>query len=421
MSKTHLAFVSHRWLALSLAAFAAAAFLPASLQAARKNPVPQNGKTESPTLSRAEAAAYLAVRAQVLNVPAIHIDGVDTRAGLPARARYPLNEIEAYVADQVKASKSESGDDLAKASGYQGSKTFPWLRLRRSFSDVLTAEDPSLAGGGKEKFDDIQGALFSYERDLKNHTETWSAQASLLAPFSFYRPYNPRTGDGFGLQRWGFIPSVSLNKLTTSGNASSELEEFTYRIGAFAKLRSGHDALLALTARAYFSYLTDDVTDKSITAGEFEIEPTSYFGPKFQIGSRTVLWRKEITDDITDDAWIAYQLRLMLHGEFGSVEKDGPAFAGAEYNFFRLGPKVQLDLNPLIFRNLSVSLKYEYLPALSGHNPNDSLFQIDAEWILHEDEAALRRVTLKASYVDGGLELSKEKVRTFRVGLGVAF
>lgn len=217
------------------------------------------------------------------------------------------------------------------------------------------------------------------------------------------------------------MPSVSLNRLATSGDSSNETEELTYRMGAFVKLQSGHDWLLALTGRIFASYLNDNLQDQSVTAGEFELEPVSVFAPSLKIGTRTILIPKENRDDIHDTAWIAYQFRTILHGEWGSLNREGPHFAGKEYDFIRLGPVLQLDLKPFVFKDLSISLKYHYLPALSGENPNDSLFTADAEWAIHTDEDKLQQLSLKVTYVDGGLELTKDEARTLLIGLGAAF
>lgn len=372
-------------------------------------------------LTRAEVVAYLAVQQKMSKNPRIAIATLDVVNDNKPKARYTADEITSFVADANKSVKRETVVEAQKKNYYLGPHTFPWLRLRRSYTDVLTFEDPSLAEGSEESFDDIKGALFSYERDLRNHTDTWSAQAALMAPFSFYTGYEPVKGDGLGIQRWGFIPSVSLDRLTTSGDASKEIEQWTYRMGLFARMKSGNPLLLALSTRAYASYVRDDLKDRSVTAGEFEIEPMSRFSKLVKIGARTIIIPKKNEKDPEDSAYLAYQFRLLLHGEFGSVNSEGPAFTGKEYTFFRLGPVAQLDFKPFIFKNLSIGLKYSYLPALTGQNPNDTLLTADAEWILHEDKEALRRLSFKVSYVNGGLDLTKEKTHTLLIGLGAAF
>jgi hypothetical protein len=372
-------------------------------------------------LSRAEVTGYLAVQAKLAKDPSIGIADLDRRFGTPGKNAYSAEEVALYLKSKTQQATLPTRDDLISKSGYQGSKHFPWVRLRRSFQDVLTAEDPSLGGGGVAEFDDLEGALFSYSRDLRKDTETWSAQAALLAPFSFYTGYAPLRNEPLGVVRWGFVPSVSLNRLSTSGDPSDETEQLTSRVGAFVKMQSGYNCLLALTGRVFGTYLVDDIKDQSVVAGEFELEPVSVFAPRWKIGTRTILIPKENADDVHDTAWIAYQLRIILHGEWGSLKNEGPNFTGKEYDFFRLGPIVQLDLKPFICKELSISMKYRRLPAISGENPNDSLFTVDAEWAIHTNEEKLQKLSLKVSYVDGGLELTKDRARTILIGLGAAF
>ena len=349
------------------------------------------------------------------------VRNLDGTLGTSPKNAYSTKELADYLKAKTQQATLPTHQELVKKSPYQGPKEFPWLRLRRSYQDVLTTEDPSLSAGGGEKFDDLEGALFSYSRDLGNDTETWSAQAALLAPFSFYTGYASLEGQPLGLARWGFVPSVSLNRLSASGDPSDEAEQLTYRLGAFMKWQSGHNWLLALTGRVFATYLTDHLEDQSVTAGEFELEPISVFAPWLKIGARTILIPKENKDDVHDTAWIAYQFRTILHGEWGSLNSEGPLFEGKEYDFFRLGPVLQLDFKPFIFKDLSISLKYHYLPAVSGENPNDSLFTADAEWAIYTNEDKLQQLSLKVSYIDGGLELTKVEARTLLIGLAAAF
>ncbi|HVF70230.1 MAG TPA: hypothetical protein VM940_01365 [Chthoniobacterales bacterium] len=380
--------------------------------------------TAAPTpgaLSRQEATTYLAVQAKMSGNATISIADLDRRFGYTGKTVYTTSEIEAYLKSKAQQPQLASQGDQLKESGYQGSKSFPWVRLRRSYQDVLTAEDPSLSAGGVDGFDDLESALFSFSRDLRKDTESWTAKAALLAPFSFYTGYAPLKGEPLRPVRWGFVPSISLDRLTTSGDPDDQTEQFTHRIGAFTKMQSGHNCLLALTGRVFATYLEDHFKDQSVWAGEFELEPVSVFAPWAKIGTRTILVPKENPDDEHDTAWIAYQFRAILHGEWGSLNREGPAFEGTEYDFFRIGTVLQLDLKPLIAKNLSISLKYHRLPAIHGENTNDSLFTVDAEWAIYTSEAKLQKLSLKASYVNGGLELTKEKARTFMIGLGAAF
>jgi hypothetical protein len=333
---------------------------------------------------------------------------------------YTDEQVQTYLTSYQTAVPGGTAQTVKK-NGYQGPAAFPWVRLRRSYKDVLTGEDPSLGGGDGKKFDDLQGALFSYARDLNGDTDTWSAELALLAPFSWSTGFAPIEKDPLTLSRFGFVPSFSWHRITTSGDPKNEIDEQTYRVGLFAKLESGYQQLNALTLRVFGSYANDDQHDASVPAGEFEIEPFCDFAPKLRFGYRTILWGKDDPEHIHDTAILAYQFRVLLHGEYGERRNEGPAFMGSEYNFFRLGPQLQFDLKPLFSSNLGLSLRYKYMPALSGQNTHDSLFNADLEWALLKDSENQRRLTLKFSYVNGGLDLTQNRAHTILVGLGAAF
>jgi hypothetical protein len=340
------------------------------------------------------------------------------------KATYKASEIEEYLASEaavVAPSKVPEGTVV-----YQGPKEFPWVRLRRSYRDVLTLEDPSLSlenVNGKQKFDDIDGALISYSRDFRADTETWSTEAAVLAPFSWDVSHTLRNDDFLVPARFGIIPSVSYHRVSAP-NPKDEVDQLVYRAGLFAKLESGNDFkfLNGLTLRAFGAYATDATHNSSIPAGEFELEFQSDIRPKLKVGYQTILVPKENPADKHDTAWIAYQLRFLLHGEYVSIQNNSGSMALAEGDYFRFGPVVQFDLKPLIFTQLSASLRYSFLPALNTTNStHDSLFGLDADWTLFKDAENGRKFSLKISYLNGGLDLTNEPVQTLLVGIGAAY
>jgi hypothetical protein len=340
-------------------------------------------------------------------------------------ATYTASQIKEYLASEAAVIAPSTAPEQTVV--YQGPKEFPWVRLRRSYRDVLTLEDPSLSlenQKGKATFDDIDGALVSYSRDFRKDTETWSTEAALLAPFSWVVSHTLRNQDFLVPARFGIIPSVSYHRVSTSGSSKGEVDQLVYRAGLFAKFESGNDFefLNGLTLRAFGSFATDAIHHSSVPAGEFDVEPQSDVSPTLKIGYRTILVPKENPADIHDTAWIAYQLRVLLHGEYVSIQNNGGNTAVAEGDYFRLGPVVQFDLKPLIFTRLSASLRYSYLPALNnGKSGHESLFGIDGDWTLFKDAANGRKLSLKISYLNGGLDLTKEPVQTLLIGMGAAF
>jgi hypothetical protein len=97
-----------------------------------------------------------------------------------------------------------------------------------------------------------------------------------------------------------------------------------------------------------------------------------------------------------------------------------------EQDFFRVGPKVQLRLDPLGFKQLICTISYEYLANLRGYTKNNGLLTVAPELILNkpkDDATSLETplISLKATYQDGGLDLTKQRVQTFLVGLGITY
>lgn len=358
-------------------------------------------------------------------------DANNTPEELQAKV-YTPEDIDVYLkAEKAVHDAQQRRDDLT-SHPYLGPRQFPWLSLRRSYRDVLTMEDPSLQvedpkKPGQDTFDDLDGAIFSYSRDVKKRTDTWSAEGALLAPFSFTLHPGLSTGDPWTATRFGFIPSVSYHRISTNGPPTDEIDQLTYRIGLFLKLESG-TAFKALTFRGYGTYLTDSQNHSSIPAAEFEVEPQIDLGKAFdnrvRLGYRTILvpkpeaWQK----DIHDTALIAYQLRAILHGEYVSVRDPG-AMLLEDQDTFRMGPVVQLDLKPFIFPRLNLSARYSYLPVLSGArgNENDGLFSASCEWVLVKDEEKRQKLALNISYLNGGLDLTEQKAETVIVGLSATF
>jgi hypothetical protein len=366
-----------------------------------------------------EVAGRLKYESKLRKQPKITFKDFEAKIG--QQKDYSDEQVQAYIASYPAGAVPQGTQAELKKNGYQGSKNFPWVRLRRSYKDILTAEDPSQGDAGAKKFDDLQGALFSYARDLNTDVDIWSTEMAVLAPFSWATGFAPIPGDGLHLARYGLVPSFSWNRITTSGDPRKEIDTQIYRAGVFGKWESGYEQLNALTLRGFFSYASDNVHDSSVRAFEFEFEPFSDLAPHLRVGYRVILWAKDDPEHPHDTAILAYQFRAVLHGEYGERRREGPSFIGTEYDFFRLGPQLQFDLKPLFTSNLGLSLRYKYMPALSGQNAHDSLFNADLEWALLKDAENQRRLTLKLSYVNGGLDLTQARAHTLLVGLGAAF
>ena len=363
---------------------------------------------------KADVAAHLRVRAVVEKNPEITLeDFIDQYGDSP---EYPVSWVKVYR----PAPKVPSLVKQKEESGFQGFKTL----LRKDSSDVLTSEDPQLQDEGsedKEKFDDLDGATFSFARDYNTNFNTWSVQGALIFPLVWENSVVLREGDGYQLRTFGLMPSVSVHRVINErGDGSDEVSQITPRIGVFGKWVGG-GKVQAVTLRGFASYARDTEKSTQVVAGEFELEPHVFAGPYFRIGYNTILWPVKDAEG-EPDSRLSYQLRLILHGEIGQFENTGtaPMPADPEYNFVRLGPQVHLDLKPFFSKRLALSLTYKYVPAIHGRNPHDSLFTADIEYFLTEPKKS-PRMSLKGSYVNGGLDLTKERAHTLLLGIGAAF
>jgi hypothetical protein len=305
-------------------------------------------------------------------------------------------------------------------------KIFQGVKIRASFDDVLTSEDPtSSAFGGDEKsgVSDLTGASFSYTHDYREDSNAWATKGALLLPFSVTRDVSNTTTSQMALKNYGFVPSVSFDRETNDQAADKEVNSLIFRTGVFAKWL-GPKPLTALTLRAYFTYGTDFEFKSATPAAELELEPVIGGRGAFGIGSRHFIFPADAasvkTFALTN---VAYQLRATLHGYYGQTVDAGKTGA-PEQDFARLGPKLQLRLDPLFTKRLTCNINYEYQGDIVGHSTRHGLLSIEPEFVLNppsSDDASLDKpiIKLHLSYQDGGIDLTAENVHTLLIGLGV--
>jgi hypothetical protein len=295
-------------------------------------------------------------------------------------------------------------------------------KLRQDYTDVLPGEDPSQQNLAAGKFDDLNGASLSYTWDGKAHTNTWSAEAALITPMVWEGKnlvYGPMP------IFYGLVPSVSLNRVETNGVTSTD--SLTYRAGVFAQWllagSPGQKFHARLNVRGSFTYETDTQNNLRLPAGEFDVEPQMFCGPNWALG---YLFNPFVGEQAAIDPNQAhFQVRTWLHGEYGKVDRSSEQVMVAHSTFFRVGPVLQLKFDvpklPVLNKPLTFNLEYHYVPTLSGPGGHDTLLKTNAEFALMAAEDGEPRVTLKASYTSGGLDLTKQNVETFTLGLGVLF
>jgi hypothetical protein len=303
--------------------------------------------------------------------------------------------------------------------------------VRHDWSDVVIAEDPSQRSEAvKTKTDDLVGATFGYTHNAQASSDTWTTVGALIWPWVYERPVTRSLIPPYAV----LAPSISVNRIATSGDPKGEVDQVFYRLGIYAEWFEpfGHFMDL-LQVRAAPVFGTNTGHEARMPAFEVDVEPSWLFNNargeecKYKIGFKNIIWPKEpLLDDLSDQSVVDYQVRTWLHVEGGDVQNTGNSFAAVPGSFLRVGPTAQLRINtffpvPLLTKGLSFTAQYSYLPGIEGPKGHDSLLKLVAALTLLSDKANHQKVTLNADYTRGGLNFTKQDVDTFMIGLGVLF
>jgi hypothetical protein len=316
-------------------------------------------------------------------------------------------------------------------------------RIRHDWRDVLYDEDASVQPSKPKALGDLQGATFSYTRDQNAGTDLWAAHAAVIFPFTKHWP----EGADFSLAELALAPSVTYDRVTTNGDPKVEVDSIFYRMGVFLDFfglqprQPGPDDVpmpgggtnpaslygggYGLQVRAAGVYVTDHDYRAGLTGLEVDLEPR-WMGNHLNLGYRTILWPKKspALADGSDDAFLDAQLRVWAHLEGGEVQDVAASWLPSNESFFRVGPTVQFQLRAPALpgeRTLSLTALYSYLAAVSGPSDHASYLQATLSYDLFRDKELNHKVSLNASYERGGLNLTKQDVDTFTLGLGVLF
>ena len=368
--------------------------------------------------------------------------------------RFDANYSPPYAVRDLKAFEETPYSPIAGPTGpaaavspntgfFAGPKGSAWqgIKIRQSYSEVLSIEDPSQASS--KKVDTLQGALFSYTKNYLTEGDSWFLQGAFLLPLVWQNTtrLNPAVGlasttdvepdySHWSTLSWGVIPSVSIYRVIGVENIPStslkkDVDQLTWRVGLFDKLSVPSRIVDTLTLRAFAVCATDTEFKSSIPSGQLEIEPQMFFGPAFTVGyvtqliNKTPAPNKDGDVDPSDNSYLAYQLRLRGHAEYGTViDAASGVKTGA---FFRAGPIAEIRLDPLIFKALSATFSYQYLPAITGTNDHETLLSASAEYKAIDNQKTHQSLSLKITYTDGGLDISKQRVRTLVAGIGITY
>jgi hypothetical protein len=226
------------------------------------------------------------------------------------------------------------------------------------------------------------------------------------------------------LRRLAFAPSVSVNRVSTSGDPSGESDSVLFRLGGYADVQLAKDPSTGIQLRAAAVYATDTGFQASLPGSELDIEPRINFRP-FPIGYKKIWIRKaELKDDKSDNSCFDTQLRVWLHLEGGDVQDNGDTWDTTKGSFFRLGPAAQLQAEwpKLAFgRDASITAVGFYLEPIQGSHNHNWHFKITGVYDVFKNDERNEKVSLNVNYEKGGLALTNEDVDTFTIGLGALF
>ncbi|TLD71470.1 hypothetical protein FEM03_08060 [Phragmitibacter flavus] len=330
---------------------------------------------------------------------------------------------EIYDASLINEFEKEATKLVMPAKPKQG---FQGFKIRESSSDIMATEDPTLEAVARKKKDDLKGASVSFSYNFKNDSDTWIGKAAIIAPFKWDRNTEYENGSPMTLMSYGLVPSLTLNQLESTDPKHSEIDQLIYRVGGFATLYGPRPYLTELNVRGFGTYGTNFAHDLSIHAFEFEVEPRWHLGQRFAIGYRTSLIDRDTNTageapDYSKNSWLAYQSRLYLKGSVGSVTDSASLPEVNEGSFFRLGPVLELKLDPFFHEKLSINFSYRYFFTIEGSDQNNSLLETGVEWMLFGSKEEGKSVSLKASYIQGGIDLTQQDTETLLLGFGITY
>jgi len=319
---------------------------------------------------------------------------------------------------------------VAKQQANANSSGWKTPMIRHDWTDVLITDDPSVGSLAKQKTDDLVGATFSYSHDKYAGTDTWSTVGAFIWPWVYDAPVK----ESILPQHVVIAPSVSVNRVSTSGNPATETDQVLYRLGFYGEWYEPLGLMTLLQVRAAPVFGTNTGHEARMPGYELDMEPSWLFNNGqngkecvYKIGFRNILWFKEpLLADGSDQSVLDYQVRIWMHLEGGDIQDTGKGFAPTTGEFFRIGPVAQLRINsffpvPVLSKGLSFTAQYSYLPTIEGPKGHDYLLNLAAALTILSDKANHEKLSLTGSYTYGGLIFTKQNVDTFTLGLSVLF
>ena len=382
------------------------------------------------TFSRSQVDGFLAI------LEAANTDVEKTNRAAALSKQYSASG--PYSAEQIRAIE-KSPNTPAKTiipAGLEAVKPEPpkgWrpvqrglhlFKVRADWTDLMASEDRSVSDTKlPNSLGDLVGAKLAFTHDAREHTDATSASGAVIVPFTWRNAldYNQRVPALFTV-----APSVTINKLATSGNPKTEVDYIYGRLGLYGKWLFDNDwANGALQVRTAYVHATDTKGKGHLNGAEFDFEPL--FVPKgkdaLRLGYTNILLPKHpLNEDRSDQALAELQVRFWLHGETGQIQRNSAKWETVPGHFFRVGPTAQAQLNfPDALRGISFTGKFSHYVPVQGPDRHNNQLKLNLTFTLSELKSAGQKISLTAEYLKGSLILTKQYAETTTIGLGIVY
>ncbi len=298
---------------------------------------------------------------------------------------------------------------LADFFPLEGELSLGGVLIRRSYQQV-TLSEPA------KSFKKAEGALFSFSDDQANDVESWQAKGAVIGVLKL------REKSDKALTAIGFVPSLEFERNGVDGpdetqaagdsgespdppeDAQEEVDRLVLRAGFDFEVIGKGPGLQNF--RIFVAHATDFDFDSGVNAIQLQWEPTHN------------QWGLGVFRPV-GGIRLDYRLRFLVHAELGEIGEAGEKLALEEDDTFsRLGPEVQLELQPSGFRRLTLKAQWRNFYRVGGDGPDHvEMFIAGAALSLDRDG----HFSLEAEYQNGRAELTLEDTDLRKVGLAIKF
>lgn len=305
----------------------------------------------------------------------------DGRSGLP------LEEANSAFSPQFKKEPAEK-----KRAAWQEN-----VLVRRSHEDVAILSEA-------KDFKKAEGSQFAYTRDYEDDNDIWQARGAVIYSQVVSTGFSPTRSMG-GITAYSLLPSVSFDRVSNRNNRDKDVDSLVFRLGTEIEYSGGSSLLESQYWRANIAYASDFSFDSEVLALEAQWEPV------------VLGWGIGTSRAGLGDA-IEYRWRGIVHAEVGRTLDTGDKTNLEEHEtFFRLGPKLRLELWPRAIERLGIAVGWSYLEGVEGHPDSSELFESNLNYRL--DESGHFMFTL--SYRQGEVPLSQDDVKTLSAAISIKY